>query len=98
LSSKKSQKYNTAVITELISTGHAETLYACIAGRGLFGLSISLIPSPNEVKVFWFKPSNPVGCAFLSWETAADNARAQRFYDKMIGIRGSWVSYSIDLT
>jgi hypothetical protein len=26
---------------------------ACIAGGGLFGLSISLIPSPNEVKVFW---------------------------------------------
>jgi hypothetical protein len=26
---------------------------ACIAGGSLFGLSISLIPSPNEVKVFW---------------------------------------------
>jgi hypothetical protein len=25
----------------------------CIAGGGLFGLAISLIPSPNEVKVFW---------------------------------------------
>lgn len=38
------------------------------------------------------------GCAFLGWETAADNARAQRFYDKMGGIRGSWVSYSVDLS
>jgi GNAT superfamily N-acetyltransferase len=37
------------------------------------------------------------GCAYLGWETAADNARAQRFYEKMGGERGSWVTYSIDL-
>jgi GNAT superfamily N-acetyltransferase len=37
------------------------------------------------------------GCAYLGWETAADNARAQYFYEKMGGERGSWVTYSIDL-
>ncbi|KIL39706.1 hypothetical protein SD70_18285 [Gordoniibacillus kamchatkensis] len=37
------------------------------------------------------------GCAYLSWETAADNFRAQRFYEKMGGQRGNWLTYSIDL-
>lgn len=37
------------------------------------------------------------GCAYLSWETAADNSRAQRFYEKMGGERGNWLNYSIDL-
>jgi ribosomal protein S18 acetylase RimI-like enzyme len=36
------------------------------------------------------------GCAEMVWETASDNARAQRFYDKMGSIRGPWVSYSIE--
>ncbi len=35
------------------------------------------------------------GCAEMSWETAADNHRAQRFYEKVGGHRGSWVTYSI---
>jgi GNAT superfamily N-acetyltransferase len=35
------------------------------------------------------------GCAEMTWETAADNHRAQRFYEKMGGRRGSWVTYSI---
>ena len=36
------------------------------------------------------------GCAEMVWETASDNARAQRFYDKMGSTRGRWVSYSIE--
>ncbi|MCM3342488.1 GNAT family N-acetyltransferase [Paenibacillus sp. MER TA 81-3] len=35
------------------------------------------------------------GYAHMSWITAANNYRAQRFYDKMGGSRGDWISYSI---
>jgi len=35
------------------------------------------------------------GCAEMNWETAADNHQAQRFYEKVGGRRGSWVTYSI---
>jgi ribosomal protein S18 acetylase RimI-like enzyme len=38
------------------------------------------------------------GCREMVWETASDNHRAQRFYAKMGGQRGDWVSYSIDLS
>jgi ribosomal protein S18 acetylase RimI-like enzyme len=31
----------------------------------------------------------------MSWITATDNNRAQRFFDKMGGIQGDWVNYSI---
>lgn len=31
----------------------------------------------------------------MSWITATDNLRAQRFFDKMGGIQGEWVNYSI---
>ncbi|TVY11070.1 GNAT family N-acetyltransferase [Paenibacillus cremeus] len=31
----------------------------------------------------------------MSWITAADNTRAQRFFDQVGGIRGDWVNYSI---
>ncbi len=41
------------------------------------------------------KYTRDIDGAFMSWETAADNARAQRFYEKMGGERGNWVSYSI---
>ncbi|WP_017755403.1 GNAT family N-acetyltransferase [Calidifontibacillus oryziterrae] len=33
--------------------------------------------------------------AHMSWITASDNKRAQRFYEKMGGILGNWLSYSI---
>jgi GNAT superfamily N-acetyltransferase len=36
------------------------------------------------------------GYARLDWVTAADNRDAQRFYDRMGGRRGPWVSYSAD--
>jgi GNAT superfamily N-acetyltransferase len=35
------------------------------------------------------------GFAYMSWETAADNKRAQKFYDKMGGQAGDWITYSI---
>jgi ribosomal protein S18 acetylase RimI-like enzyme len=35
------------------------------------------------------------GHAFMSWETAHDNLRAQRFYEKMGGTKGDWLTYSI---
>jgi ribosomal protein S18 acetylase RimI-like enzyme len=38
------------------------------------------------------------GCREMVWETASDNHRAQRFYAKMGGQRGDWVSYSIDVS
>jgi GNAT superfamily N-acetyltransferase len=34
-------------------------------------------------------------CKYMSWETAPDNHRAQRFYAKMGGTRAVWVPYSI---
>ncbi|MCX7571539.1 GNAT family N-acetyltransferase [Tumebacillus sp. DT12] len=35
------------------------------------------------------------GYAWMSWETAPDNHRAQRFYEKMGAQKGPWVTYSI---
>lgn len=35
------------------------------------------------------------GYASMSWITATDNYRAQRFYDKVGGTQGDWLSYSI---
>ncbi|SEC23150.1 GNAT family N-acetyltransferase [Paenibacillus sp. GP183] len=36
--------------------------------------------------------------ANLSWTTAKDNLRAQRFYEKMGGELGDWLTYSINPT
>jgi ribosomal protein S18 acetylase RimI-like enzyme len=35
------------------------------------------------------------GFAFMQWETAHDNYRAQRLYDSLGGERGDWLTYSI---
>ncbi|WP_347812664.1 GNAT family N-acetyltransferase [Tumebacillus sp. BK434] len=35
------------------------------------------------------------GFALMQWETAKDNSRAQRFYEKMGGEKGDWLNYSI---
>lgn len=35
------------------------------------------------------------GYAHMSWVTATDNKRAQRFYEKMGGSIGDWLNYSI---
>jgi GNAT superfamily N-acetyltransferase len=37
------------------------------------------------------------GCAYMSWETAPDNHRAQAFYARMGGVRENWLTYSDDL-
>ena len=37
------------------------------------------------------------GCLSLTWETAPDNHRAQRFYERMGGMREDWVPYSVEL-
>jgi GNAT superfamily N-acetyltransferase len=37
------------------------------------------------------------GCAYMSWETAPDNHRAQAFYSRMGGVREDWLTYSDDL-
>jgi GNAT superfamily N-acetyltransferase len=37
------------------------------------------------------------GCAYMSWETAPDNHRAQAFYERMGGVREDWLTYSDDL-
>jgi GNAT superfamily N-acetyltransferase len=37
------------------------------------------------------------GCAYMTWETAPDNHRAQAFYARMGGLREDWVTYSDDL-
>jgi ribosomal protein S18 acetylase RimI-like enzyme len=36
--------------------------------------------------------------ANMSWTTAKDNLRAQRFYEKMGGEQGGWLTYSINPT
>lgn len=37
------------------------------------------------------------GCAYMTWETASDNHRAQAFYARMGGVRENWLTYSDDL-
>lgn len=39
--------------------------------------------------------TNENGYAHMSWVTASDNKRAQRFYEKMSGKSGDWINYSI---
>ena len=35
------------------------------------------------------------GYVHMSWVTATDNDRAKRFYEKMGGVRGDWINYTI---
>lgn len=37
------------------------------------------------------------GFVEMTWETAHDNHRAQRFYEKVGGHRGDWLVYSIEI-
>ncbi|NOU73833.1 GNAT family N-acetyltransferase [Paenibacillus sp. LMG 31458] len=39
--------------------------------------------------------SKDQGYAYMSWITAPDNKRAQHFFEKMGGVQGDWVNYSI---
>lgn len=36
------------------------------------------------------------GFKYMTWVTAGDNHRAQRFYDKMGGQSGDWITYAIE--
>jgi GNAT superfamily N-acetyltransferase len=38
------------------------------------------------------------GAARLGWQTARDNARAQRVYDRVGATRDEWVDYSLEVT
>jgi GNAT superfamily N-acetyltransferase len=38
------------------------------------------------------------GCAYMTWETAPDNHRAQAFYARMGGVREDWLTYADDLS
>ena len=38
------------------------------------------------------------GATSLDWQTAKDNARAQRVYERIGAIRSEWVDYSLPLT
>jgi len=37
------------------------------------------------------------GASHLTWQTALDNERAQKVYDRVGGVRDQWLDYSIDL-
>jgi GNAT superfamily N-acetyltransferase len=37
------------------------------------------------------------GAAELTWQTAPDNARAQRLYDRVGAMRSQWVDYSLSV-
>jgi ribosomal protein S18 acetylase RimI-like enzyme len=63
-------------------------LYVVEAARGT-GVAADLFRACAE-------ESARQGCVEMTWETAPDNVRAQRFYDRMGGHRGEWVTYSID--
>ncbi len=41
--------------------------------------------------------SRALGCRKMVWETAPDNLRAQRFYEKMGGRQEPWLPFAIDL-
>jgi ribosomal protein S18 acetylase RimI-like enzyme len=38
------------------------------------------------------------GAIVLSWQTAKDNLRAQRVYDRIGGRREEWLDYSLDVS
>jgi GNAT superfamily N-acetyltransferase len=63
-------------------------LYLSAAARGT-GAATALFREARAL-------SRERGCAGMTWQTAADNHRAQAFYTKMGGKRGDWVSYSIE--
>jgi ribosomal protein S18 acetylase RimI-like enzyme len=63
-------------------------LYVAEAARGT-GMAGDLFRACVE-------ESHRRGAPEMVWETAPDNHRAQRFYEKMGSRRGPWVTYSIE--
>jgi GNAT superfamily N-acetyltransferase len=63
-------------------------LYVAEGGRGK-GVGKALIDAAVEV-------ARARGAHHLEWETALDNRRAQRLYERMGAERNVWFEYSID--
>jgi GNAT superfamily N-acetyltransferase len=68
--------------------GVMNDLYVAPEGRGS-GVADALIEACAE-------ECRRHGAAELTWQTARDNARAQRVYDRAGATRSEWVDYSLD--
>ena len=67
---------------------HRNDLFVAEAGRGK-GVGKALIDAAVAV-------ARERGADHLEWETALDNRRAQRLYERMGAERNVWFEYSID--
>jgi GNAT superfamily N-acetyltransferase len=76
--------------TRAARIGVMNDLFVAPAGRGS-GAADALIAACVE-------RCREHGAAHLGWQTAPDNARAQRVYDRVGGRRSQWVDYGIDVT
>ena len=70
--------------------GIMNDLYVAPAARGT-GLAEDLIEACLE-------ESRRHGAAFLTWQTAKDNVRAQRVYDRVGATREEWIDYSLPVS
>jgi GNAT superfamily N-acetyltransferase len=75
--------------TEALPTAIMHDLYVAEAGRG-HGLGRALIDACGELAAGHGKRR-------LDWQTAPDNARAQRVYDATAAERSTWVCYALPL-
>ena len=75
--------------TEAIPTAIMHDLYVAENGRGQ-GLGRALIDACGEL-------ARDRGKRRLDWQTAPDNARAQRVYDATAAERSTWVCYALPL-
>ena len=73
--------------TEAARVAIMHDLFVVPAARGT-GLAERLIEASVE-------RCRQRGAVRLDWQTAADNARAQAVYDRVGGVRGGWLSYSL---
>lgn len=67
--------------------GIMNDLYVAPSARGT-GLAVDLINACLE-------ESSRHGAEHLTWQTAKDNVRAQRMYDRVGATRAEWVDYSL---
>ena len=73
-----------------VRVGIMYDLYVVPAARGT-GVADSLINSCVD-------ECRHHGAASLGWQTAKDNARAQRVYERVGATRSEWVDYSLPVT
>ena len=76
--------------TRAARIGVMNDLYVAPAARGT-GIADALIRGCAE-------ESRQHGAHSLDWETAKDNERAQRVYDRIGATRSEWVDYSLPVT